>query len=269
MRATKIILIVLLILVSLVFGFTTLRAHLSGEDVGPTIACDTDLLEVSVYADDAALLAGVTAADAQDGDLTEEILIQGISKLVDENTTRITYVVFDSDGNLASTSRNLRYTDYTQPRFAITQPLQYVAGSSVGLLDRLEVTDVIDGDITHLVRVSALNATDEAEIYTVDLQVTNSLGDTARITLPVIVTSGNASRPVVNLKTDLVHLNAGDRFSAQSYLQSVVSTNEEATTEDVTITGSVDTNTPGTYFVYYRCSDSFGTGIAVLTVVVE
>ena len=269
MRAAKIILITLLVLVSLVFGFTEVREHLSGAHIAPSITCDTDLLEVSVYAGEADLLAGVTAADPQDGDLTEEILIQGVSKLVDENTTRITYIVFDSDGNLASASRRLRYTDYTQPRFAITQPLRYVVGSSMALLDRLQVTDVIDGDITNMVRVSSLSATHEAEIYTVDLQVTNSLGDTARITLPVIVTSGNASRPVVNLREYLVYLKVGDSFSAHSYLQNVTSTDGTATLEDVTITGLVDTTTPGTYLVCYRCSDSFGTGIAMLTVVVE
>lgn len=269
MRATKIILILLLVLVTLVFSITSVRVRLSGKDSGPSIACDTDLLEVSVRADDAALLTGVTASDAQDGDLTGEILIQGISKLVDENTTKITYIVFDSDGNLASISRSLRYTDYTVPRFAITQPLRYVAGSSMALLDRLEVTDVVDGDITGMVRVSTLTATDEAEIYTVDLQVTNSLGDTARITLPVIVTSGNASRPVVYLTDYLVYLNVGDGFSARRYLKSVTSSDGQATLDDVTVSGFVDTTSPGTYLVYYRCSDSLGTGIAALTVVVE
>lgn len=269
MRAVKIILILLLVLVTMVFCATEVRVYLSGSYIGPTIRCETELLEVSVRGDAQALLAGVTASDAQDGDLTEEILIQGISKLVDHNTTRITYIVFDSDGNMASASRDLRYTDYTQPRFAVTQPLRYVNGSAIPLLDRLQATDVLDGDITGLVRVSQLNPTDEAELYTVDLQVTNSLGDTARITLPVIVTYGDSSRPQVYLREYLVYLKTGDSFAARNYLESVISSDGSATLEDVMITGQVDTATPGTYMVFYRCRDGLGTGTAVLTVVVE
>lgn len=269
MKITKILLIPLLVLVTLLYCVTGLNQRLAKKDSAPSIVCDTPVLEVSVTDGEKAYLAGVTASDDQDGDISHKILIQGISKLIGENTVKVTYIVFDSDGNLASTSRQLRFTDYAAPRFAVTQPLRYVSSASIRLLDRLQVMDVIDDDITDNVRVSSLTATSEAEIYTVDLQVTNSLGDTARITLPVVLTSGYASRPVVNLSEYLVYLNTGDRFTAGQYLRSVTSTDGIATTDDVVISGTVDTATPGTYTVYYRCSDQYGTGIAVLTVVVE
>lgn len=269
MKITKILLISLLVPLAVLYCLTALSPRLSNRTSAPVITCDTPVLEVSVTDDASAYLAGVTATDAQDGDISREILIQGISKFISEDTAKITYIVFDSDGNLASVSRQLRFTDYTSPRFEIVQPLRYVAGSSIALLDRLRVTDAIDGDITDDIRVSPLTATSEAEIYSVDLQITNSLGDTSRITLPVVVTSGNASRPVVNLSKYLVYLNTGDHFTAGQYLHSVTSTDGSSTTDDVTIIGTVDTATPGTYLVYYRCSDSFGTGTAVLTVIVE
>ena len=269
MKNTKIILITLFVLVAIVYGATAVSGHLSDADSGPTITCGTDVLEVSVNDSEESYLAGVTAFDDQDGDLTSAVMIQGLSKFIDEDTVKVTYIVFDSDGNLATASRQLHFTDYTSPRFSITQALRYVSGASVALLDRLQVTDCLDGDITSQVRVSSLSATDQAEVYSVDLQGTNSLGETARITLPILVTSGNAGRPVISLREYLVYLNTGDSFTARSYLQGVESTNNELTVSDVTISGLVDTTTPGTYLVYYRCSDSFGTGTAVLTVIVE
>lgn len=269
MRVIKILLLLALVLTTLLFGVTGIRVMMSDSDYGPSIACDTDLLEVSVTAEESQLLAGVTAWDAQDGDLTDQILIQGISKLVDSNTTKITYIVFDRHGNLASVSRNLRFVDYHAPRFSVTAPLQYVSGASMLLLDRLQVMDQLDGDITDKVRVSSMNSLGEPELYGVDLLVTNSLGDTARVTLPVVVTTGDASRPVVRLREYLVYLSVGSSFDPNWYLESVTSMGDAMTVADVVITGGVDTNTPGTYMVCYRCRDDFGTGLAVLTVIVE
>ena len=269
MRTIKILLIIALVLVTALFAVTGIRELRSDDKYGPTIACDSDLLEVSVTAGDAELLAGVTAWDGQDGDLTDRIYIQGISKLVDTNTTRITYIVFDSHGNLASVSRMLRYTDYESPRFYITGALQYVSGSPITLLDRIRLVDALEGDITHMVRVSALNSTGEPEIFSVDLVATNALGDTARISLPVVIHSGGAGRPEVLLREYLVYQPVGSSFYPQQYLREVISRDDSLTAADVEITGTVDTSVPGTYHVYYRCSDELGMGIAVLTVVVE
>ena len=269
MRTIKIILLIVLVLATALFAVTGIRELRADDKYGPTITCGSDLLEVSVTAGEAELLAGVTAWDDQDGDLSDKIYIQGISKLVDTDTARITYIVFDRHGNLASASRLLHYTDYTSPRFYVTSPLQYPNGAPITLTDRILIVDALEGDITHMVRVSSLNSTMEPEIYTVNLQATNALGDTARITLPVVIYSGNSGRPVITLREYLVYLEAGSHFSPQHYLQDVTSRMDDVSVSDVEITGSVNTAVPGVYYVYYRCSDELGMGIAVLTVVVE
>ncbi len=269
MRTIKIVLIIVLILVTALFAVTGIREMRSNERFGPTLTCDSDLLEVSVTATDADLLAGVTAWDDQDGDLTDKIYIQGISKLVDTDTTRITYIVFDRHGNMASASRLLHYTDYESPRFYVTEPLQYMDGAAIALMDRIRIMDALEGDITHMVRVSALNSTAEPEIFNVDLQATNALGDTARITLPVVIYSGSSGRPEVRLREYLVYQEVGSSFVPERYIQEVTAKNEEFTPEDVEINGWVNTAVPGVYTVTYRCTGQLGVGIAVLTVVVE
>lgn len=269
MKAFKILLALVLAAVAGLYCFDRVSTAASGRDEAPSISCPQEALEVSVAADDAALLAGVTAFDAQDGDLTYKVRILGISKFIEDYTAKITYVVFDSHNNMSTCSRPLRFTDYRSPVFAVKAPLIYPKGASMLLLDRLSVTDVIDGDITDSIRVTPIKATSDPEIYTVDIQVTNSMGDTVRITLPVIQQESSLNRAEVTLSSSLVYLKAGSSFNAGNYLRSVSTPKGWASPADVEITGNVDTNTPGTYMVYYEYRSENYSGTSVLTVVVE
>lgn len=274
MRVFKILLAALFLVVSALYGYTVLRTKSSGRNIGPTITCPQEVLELSVRDPEEALLSGITAQDKQDGDLTGHVLIQGAARQITDNTTTVTYLVFDSDGNSATATRSVRYKDYTKPRFQISQPLVYTSTASIALLDRLQAIDCMDGDITNAVRVGTLDATGDPEIFTTDVQVTNSLSDTARLTIPIVVYSAAASRPEIELTDYLVYLNQGDAFRPEKYLRAV---NLPARTgqvqlgslADVKITSTVNTAAPGTYMVHYRYPYEGTTALAVLTVVVE
>lgn len=268
MRTVKILLIVVLIAVSVLYGVTTVSEKYTGTHVPPVLKCDSDTLEVSVYDDVSTYLTGVTASDQQDGDLTGQIRISGVSKMISDGTAKVTYLVFDSDHNMASLTRFLHYTDYRSPRFSITEPLIYGMNESIALLDRVHAADAIDGDITASIRVSTLSTTD-AETYTVTLQVTNSMGDTARISLPVIQYADTSVHPMVKLSDYLIYLPQGSSFRAQDYLTAVELPEGTGSKSDVQITGSVDTGTPSTYTVRYTYLYNGVSGSSVLTVVVE
>lgn len=269
MRLLKLLLIVVLAVVTVLYGITALSDRLSGDTEAPRISCPAQTLELSVRDPEVKLFSDVTATDRQDGDLTDQIRILGVSKLITEDTAKVTYVVFDSDGNGARCTRYIHYTDYSRPVFAIKRPLVYSANEPIPLLDRLQVTDVIDGDITSSVRVSALSATSDSEVFTVTLQVTNSMGDTARITLPVIMLDTTSFRPDIQLSEQLVYVKAGSSFNANQYLMGVTYPGGTGSVTDVQITSTVDISTPGTYMVYYRYPHNGTVGIAILTVVVQ
>ena len=268
MRYIKTILLALFVVVGILFGITTLRDAASGKLVGPEIRCDSDLLEVSVTDGNEALLAGVTASDAQDGDLTDAIRIQGVSKLITDDTAKVSYIVFDSHGNAATVSRKLRYTDYSRPRFRVETPLVFSENETITILSRIHAEDVLDGDLTDSIRISALSATSDPDIQSVAVQVTNSMGDTTRLDLPVIIHSGLVVRPEVKLSDYLIYLKEGDSFKGERYLLRVDTPEGIGDIDEVHITGKVDTSTPGTYYVYYRYPYGISTGVAVLTVVV-
>lgn len=269
MKVFKIILLVLLAAVTALYCLSAVSTSLSGADIGPSISCGSGVLELSVADGEDVLLSGVTASDAQDGDLTHRIQVLSISKFVSDRTAKITYVVFDSDGNMATCTRQLRYTDYTPPVITITEPLIYAKSASVLLLDRLQVIDSIDGDITNSIRVSPMASTSTPEVYTVDLQVTNSMGDTIQITLPIIMRESTLNRAEVNLSSYLVYIDAGSAFDPDVYLRSVTTPAGSGALSDVEISGSVNTSVPGTYMVFYTFRDQSYTGTSILTVVVK
>lgn len=269
MRIVKILLIVVLILVGGLYGYTTVSDRMEGRDVPPVIRCEEEMLVISVSTTNEELLSKVTAWDEQDGDLTASVQVVGISKLLTEDTAKITYVVFDSDHNVGTLTRYLQFTDYEPAKFSLSEGLIYYRNESIALLDRLSATDVIDGDITSMVRVSALTATSQAEVYRVDVQVTNSMGDTSRLTLPVIQLDGLSIRPKVVLKEYLIYIPQGASFDARSYLSRVEIPDGLGRNADVTITGLVDTSTPGTYMVSYTYPYELTSGTSILTVVVE
>ena len=171
--------------------------------------------------------------------------------------------------NLCTCIRYIRYKDYQRPQFSVTKPLNFSSTKDVSLLDRLTATDVVDGNISSRIRVSTLSSTDNSEVYKITIQVTNSMGDTAWLQLPVIVQETNPLRPIVELKSYLIYLEAGSSFDPAEYLSSVTVANVAEPVSKVTIDSNVDTAKEGTYQVMYTYSANGSTGSAILTVVVQ
>lgn len=149
----------------------------------PEILFDSEVISVPTGADDAALLAGVTATDAEDGDVTASLVVEGISGRNDDGTVRVTYAVFDSNHHVTKATRAVRYTDYVKPRFALTQPLVCRTGGNRVLSSYVTAHDSIDGDLSGRVKIALTDGSSLAisGTHTAELRVTNSIGDTASV----------------------------------------------------------------------------------------
>lgn len=274
MRLVKILLIFTLVVLTALYGMTLFTRSMDRSSEAPSISCNSDTLELSVQDDESALFTGIAAEDRQDGDLTDEILISGISKFLETGTANVSYLVFDSDHNVASLTRTIRYTDYESPRLSVTVPLVYKASETIKLLDRIQIADCIDGDITDSVRVSTLTAAAAEFIYTVTVQASNSMGDSVQMTLPIVWYDDNVERPEIVLTEQLVYLNQGSSFRASDYVSYINTPDGIVSKSAVSVDSDVDTDNPGTYMVRYSYSYAVNDnlsrdGVAVLTVVVE
>lgn len=254
MRILRTITAALLAVTAVLYIGTGLFARLSGREEGPVIECPEEILEISIHDGPEALLAGVTARDTRDGDLTHRVMVGGVSKLIGGDRAKVTCMVFDSDDNMASLVRQVRYSDYRRPRIGLKEPLVFDDDSQAKLLSAVEVTDVLDGDLSDKARVSTLWATGEEGIYSATILVTNSLGDTAMVDVPVLI---GRSAGTIRLDRQVLYLAQGDAFDPMDQLRS--------DRTGVQVQSEVDTAAAGCYWVRY----SRGEELAILTVVVE
>lgn len=270
----------------------------------PQIQIDQEILEVSVGADDAALLQGVSAKDNADGDVTDSLIVEKISSLAKDHTATVTYAAFDRSGNVAKASRTLKYMDYQSPKFSQNQSLTFSANSMQNILSFMGATDAIDGDISSRVKgtlLSNANSLNEPGLYQVEFRVTNSMNETVYLTLPVEVYPAGTYNANVELSDYLIYVKIGTAFDPESYLEKVVVGTREYSLKNqgptrqekirvyfnryvdpdsvsepnvrvvnVDMLSDVDTKTPGVYSVAYTVDcDGLYTGYARLNVVVE
>lgn len=268
MRLIKSALIVAFVALLAAFIFSEYRSNSLGLDEGPTLNVPDTVPEISVNDSKELLLDGVTAYDSQDGELTSEVEISGISRLLSDNTAEVTYIVFDSNDNMASASRKFKYTDYSRPTISLVSPLVFTAADTTGLISHFTASDVIDGDISDRVRISSLVPSSDSNIYYVSVLVSNNMGDSAKLKLPVII-SPDANAPVITLSSYLEYINVGADFDPAAFISSVTYLGESLSRDVVKITGNVDTTTAGTYHVFYEYTLNDHTGRVALTVSVR
>ena len=269
MRLIRVILVVLLVAALAGQVYTTIYVHSQDKGDPPTIYCPEGVLEVSAGDPKSKLLTGMYAEDIQDGDLTERIIIGSISRLITEDTAKVTFLVFDTDNNPGKCVRYIRYTDYHRPRFSIIAPLVCTTAEELTVINRISAKDVIDGDISDRVRISTLAATENPELYLITVQVINSVGDISLQELPVLMQNYDPVRPEIFLKEYLIYAEVGDEIKPEDYLTAVRTQSADAPLEDVVIASSIDTSKPGTYHAFYTYTHYGSTGTAILTVVVQ
>ena len=170
----------------------------------------------------------------------------------------------------------VRYTDYTSPRYSLSAPLIFRAGSTPDVFSVLGAEDVFDGDLSDRIKgtlVSGESSLLDAGEYTVEFRVTNSLGDTAYLTAPVLLTEPENGAAQLTLSRYLVYLKTNERFTPERYLQTLEAGGQsirmDAGSDTVEIESNVNTAVPGTYYVDYTAEFGRYTGRTRLLVVVE
>ena len=234
-------------------GFFTylLREAAAKDDAAPVIVCSSSEIHVSVDASEEELLFGVTAMDAEDGDITSSVVIESISSFVEPGKSIITYAAFDSHNHVATASRTLYYTDYHSPRFRITDSLQFLSGTVINPL--LYITAV----------------------HPVEFRVANSLGDVSSLQTEIVVYERSSyNAPSIVLSDYLVYTEPGERINPIDYVREIAFLRESYTVEQygaenlVIDDSELNIAKPGIYKVTIYCERGDATGSATLLVAV-
>lgn len=273
MKALRIITIIIFILVAMLNVGVNAYYDQYVDRQNPVISCDSDTVEVSVTDDESALLAGITATDDRDGDITHQVMVQGVGQLIDNNTAKVSYVVFDSSNNMATYSRFVRYTDYEKPRFKLDAPLVFAVDADLGtdnpstmLTAGLSASCVLDGDISNRIRLTSQNIQYYTPgVYDATFQVSNTMSDNAVLKVKVVISNYAAANQLIKLREYAAYIAQGSAFNPTDYIMTV---RAPASKDSITIESNVDTQTPGNYYVCYSYETASGTSMAYLAVVV-
>ena len=272
-KSFKILLAVLMVLsIATAVGYKMYERSRSSL-LPPEIQFEEGIISVPTKASDEQLLKGVTATDPEDGDVTASVIVEGMSKLVGKNNVTVSYIAFDSQNHMTRAERTVHLTDYHPPRFALKEPLCFRLSNNINILKCIQANDILDGDISKKVKYTVddgsllLKSVGECKIT---LSVTNSLGQTVKLPVTVDITNANSNSSEVMLDEYLIYIKKGASFDAESHIVGYTDNGVlHKGADGVSISGSVNTNTPGIYTVKYSYGSEQLSGYTKLVVVVE
>lgn len=214
------ILSLVLCIVSLVcyHGYSFYHSRIKDQTY-PVIEMEEKELEISIEDGEDILLKGITAYDKKDGDVTESIVIESISRFV--NGKRIvTYAAFDKDNHVSKAEREISYKDYESPKFSSKEGYRFPLNAK-SIMDGMKAEDCIDGDLTKYIKAAPGYYVSVGAVgcYEFQYQVVNLAGDVEY--LPVTVEIYDPADPDVidfELKEYVVYTKKGEKIDAWSYL---------------------------------------------------
>ena len=249
-----------LVVAVVLFTFANVREWMNEDETLPTITADSDTIDVPCAYTTDQLLAGVTASDAKDGDLTGQILVGNFTRFIDPGVCDLNYVVFDSSEHMATLTRRVHFTDYHSPRFALAEPLVFAESTTnnTEVRDLFSASDVLDGDLTDWITYVETNAAyNNPGDYTITMEVRNSFGDTVRYAFPIHIYERNTQDFTISLTDALVYVQQGGDFDPLEYIESVEDFSGNGySTSLLRVTSTVDTGTPGIYEVHYEIGNA-------------
>ena len=273
------VLTVLFIISAVLFGWNYFRLRLSKDFLAPVIAMEQHSITVSVKDGEDILLQGIKAVDAKDGDVSDSIVLQGLTNFVETGRRQAVIAAFDKDNNVSKVTREIVYSDYESPRFSLNYPLSFRIGMQENeLIQAIHVEDCLDGDLTGNVSVemaeegSWIDPFNEGDIKVI-YRVVNSCGDVAELPATIhLYDYDKYSRSLHTiLSSYLIYLNENDSFDPWSMIEGMEKNGELVETDEelIDIDNPVDTSHPGVYEVEYQTTEDDYNSKVRLIVVVE
>ena len=271
MRILRIIISVVFVVTAVMFVRYWYIDRFKSDKTLPVITIEGDMIEVELDADNEALLAGVSAYDEKDGDLTDRVIVESISKFTDIGVCKVYYAVCDADNHVASASRKIKYKGYESPRFTMNRSLCYSQLESINVSEVISAHDVIDGDIGENVIITSSDYEyGVLGTYTVKAEVSNSKGDQINITLPLLVEDRSINAPSIELSKYLIYVDKGTKINPRKYVVSAKDSYENDVSQTLYMENNYNSKQEGVYSFHYYATDQLGRrGHSVLIVVVE
>ena len=254
MHILRILLLILFIITSAVFGVNQYLSYKDRDKNAPIITANEEILHLNAKTTDDDLLKGIKAEDDRDGDVTSTLVISGKSNFIEEGVIRVDYSAFDSHNNIGTYSRKIIYEDYHSPRFKSSRPLVLRSESSYDF-SFFEAEDVLCGDISYKIKIISDSYSSDSSEFPIQIEVTNDYGDVEKLNLNLdILSSSEYNLECPALSDYIIYVPIGKEVDLELYITGIrkgdrVLDFEDTnfTEEDIEINENIDYNSPGQY----------------------
>lgn len=248
--------IALMVIICLVLGAATVHLVITEDRTAPEIIFSGDQIHYSPEDDESVLLAGVTAMDKRDGDVTASLIVEGIYPDDSGSTAKVTYVARDKQNNIAKASREIEYSETG----STDTPNGNDAGNNIG-----ETNQPTEGQNQTGSGQGEPNQDGTTPVS--GAGIANTEDEEEEEDLP-------EGSPGITLSADKLTVKRGEAVNRLSYVESITDDKDDKNTlwQRISIAGdTLDTSTAGVYELQYYVIDTDGnqSNIATLTVTVQ
>ena len=201
---------------------------------------------------------GATAIDSYEGDISSSVNIIGNVDTSIIGSTTLFYNVSDSSGNAASQLvRTVNVVENTLPIISLIGDASVTIEVFSSFVDEgATATDNYDGNITNTIVSTGTVDPSTVGVSIIRYNVTDSSGNSA-VEVTRTVTVQDTTVPIISLIGDAsMSLELGDTFNDPG--ATATDNYDGNITNIITVSGSVDVNSAGTYVIAYNVTDSQG-----------
>ena len=190
---------------------------------------------------------GYNAIDNYDGDITDKVITT-------QTENSITYTATDSRGNSTTVTRTLECKDVVPPTITLNGDAHMdLAHGSTFKDPGATAIDDVDGDISDSIQVIGNIDTSVYGEQQITYEVTDSNGNVATLQRTIVIKE--LTPPEITLTGgSRIFIKLGESYSEPGY--SATDNADGDITAKVEVSGSVDTNKVGAYYIKYTSTDS-------------
>lgn len=216
----------------------------------------------------------VTIKDCLGNTLTSKnakIKIKGKINTKKTGTYKVTYTVTDSMGNKQKKTIKFKVVDTKKPKITGARSKKNITmGSTVNVLTGVKAKTVPGANITHRLKVKVVKTSNKKNVKVTKGKVKFAAAGKYKVTYTVKGYNKKTAKKVVYytvvdkrvmalMTDDRIILEQGQEFNPLSYVYLIKSYKGDSiaiNSKNVTTTGNVNTNVPGTYKVTYYISNN-------------
>ena len=240
------------------------RIVIVADTVAPVITLLGDA-ELTLEVGDTFTDAGATATDTVDDNLSDDIVVTGSVDTASVGSYTLIYNVSDAANNAATpVTRTVNVVDTTAPVITLLGDAELTLEVGDTFSDAgATALDPVNGDLSDDIVVTGSVDTASVGSYTLTYNVSDAAGNAATPVTRIVIVADTVA-PVITLLGDAeLTLEVGDTFTDAG--ATATDTVDGNLSDDIVVTGSVDTTSVGSYTLIYNVSDAAGNAAIPVT----